>query len=395
MSVLPKGHRARYDGIEKFRLPVLKKGGKDVYVYFYVLDPESIVAGSPKLVRLRHRFNHIKSARERLLAARRFCEDVSAKLLSGWNPLVDSSGIVALRPFQQVLDEYCIYLEKAQQDGAIRKDSLTDYLSRVNILSAYNAQLAQPISYVYQIDRPFVQSFLDYVYIKRNAKPITRNNYLSWLRSLCSYMRSRGYLSSDPTEGIHRLRVGQKERKPLESSAMSQLRSYLQVHDPHYLLACMVHYYTLLRPKEMSYIRIGDISLREQTIFISGEYSKNHKDGKVTLPVVVIRQMIDLGVFNSPSNYYLFGSGFRPSAVRASEKIFRDRWQRVRKACGFPPSYKFYSLKDTGITDTIERAGLVVAKDQARHSNIAITSVYARAEQLRAQPELKDFEGQL
>lgn len=395
MYSLTRKHRTRYDAIEKYRLPVVKKGKKDTYVYFYVLDPDSILAGEPKLVRVRHRFNHIKSAQERYAAARRFCADIAAKLQAGWNPLIDNSGCIALKSFKSVMGEYQIYLEKAHADGAIRHDSLIDYVSRINILLSYNAQLPEPAQYVYQIDRPYIELFLDYIYIRRNAKPITRNNYLSWLRTLCSYLRGRGYLKVDPTEGIKRLRIGQKERKPLARDAMKQLKEYLSVNDPYYLLACMVHYYTLIRPKEMSYVQLKDISLKEQTIFISGLYSKNHIDAKVTLPAVVIRQMIELHTFDNPGTYYLFGSGFRPSAERASEKIFRDRWLKVRKACGFPPSYKFYSLKDTGVTDVIEKVGLVVAKDQARHSDISITSVYARKEQLRAQPELKNFEGAL
>lgn len=395
MFSIPKRQRARYDSIEKFRLPVIAKGKKDVYVYFYVLDPDSILDGEPRLVRVRHRFNRIKSARERMAAARRFCEDVSAKLLAGWNPLIEASGKVSFKTIDTVLDEYQRYLEKSQSDGSIRQDSLIDYVSRINILRAYNSQLQQPALYVYQIDSAYVESFLDYIYIKRNAKPITRNNYLSWMRSLCHYMRSRGYLSADPTEGIRRLRVGQKERKPLAADAMHRLKEYLKAHDPHYLLACMVHYYTLIRPKEMSYVRISDISVKEQTIFIHGEHAKNHADAKVTVPRVVLLQMLELGIFSNPGSYYLFGSNFMPSAERASEKIYRDRWAKVRKACGFPSSYKFYSLKDTGITDAIEKVGLVVAKDQARHSDISITSVYVRKEQLRAQPELKDFEGQL
>ncbi len=395
MYSLPKRQRARYDGIEKFRLPVLKKGRTNTYVYFYVLDPDSILRGEPKLVRIRHRFNHIRQSKERNAAARRFCEDVSKKLLAGWNPLIDQTGSVSFKGFDAVLEEYQTYIEKAHADNAIRKDSLIDYISRINILKAYNSQLPQSILYVYQLDRAFIERFLDYVYITRNAKPITRNNYLSWLRNLCGYLKGRGYLKTDPTEGIKRLREGQKERKPLAANAMKKLKDYLKEKDPHYLLACMIHYYTLLRPKEMSYVRLRDISVKEQTIFISGEVSKNHIDAKVTLPAVVIRQMLDLGTFNHPGDFYLFGSGFLPSSERASEKIYRDRWAKVRKACGFPSSYKFYSLKDTGVTDVIEKVGLVVAKDQARHSDISITSVYARKEQLRAQPELKNFEGQL
>lgn len=395
MCTLPKRQRARYDVIEKFRLPVLKKSRKNTYVYFYVLDPDSVLNGEPKLVRIRHRFNHIKQPRERQAAARRFCEDVTQKLLAGWNPLIDQTGNMSFKGFDAVLEEYSKYIEKAHADNAIRKDSLVDYISRINILKAYNSQLPQSILYVYQLDRPFIERFLDYVYIQRNAKPITRNNYLSWLRNLCGYLKGRGYLKTDPTEGIRRLREGQKERKPLAASAMKRLKEYLKGTDPHYLLACMVHYYTLLRPKEMSYVRLKDINLKEQTIFVSGEVSKNHADAKVTLPAVVIRQMLELGTFNHPGEYYLFGSGFLPSAERASEKIYRDRWAKVRKACGFPSSYKFYSLKDTGVTDVIEKVGLVVAKDQARHSDISITSVYTRKEQLRAQPELKNYEGQL
>lgn len=394
-SLQQRRHRARYDLIEKYRLPVIKKGKNDTYVYFYVLDPDSILKGDPKLVRVRHRFNHIKNVRERNAAARRFCEDVAAKLMTGWNPLIDNTGNVSFRPIKGVMDEYLNYLEKAYADGAIRHDSLIDYQSRINILMSYNAQLPEPAKYVYQIDRPYIELFLDYIYIRRNAKPITRNNYLSWLRSVCNYMRGRGYMKSDPTEGIRRLRVGQKERKPLTKDAMKRLSDYLRTNDPFYLLACMVHYYTLLRPKEMSYVRLKDISLKEQTIFISGDHSKNHEDAKVTLPAVVIRQMLDLSVFDYPGEYYLFGSGFKPSRERASEKIYRDRWSKVRKDCGFPPSYKFYSLKDTGVTAMIEKVGLVVTKDQARHSDISITSVYARKEQMKAQPELKNYEGNL
>ena len=142
-------------------------------------------------------------------------------------------------------------------------------------------------------------------------------------------------------------------------------------------------------------VRLKDINVKEQTLFISREVSKNHKDGKVTLPAVVLKMMLELGVFNAPSTYYLFGHEFLPSAERGTAKQYRDRWAKVRKALGFPKSYKFYSLKDTGITDTVERVGLVVAKDQARHSSIATTNRYIRKEQLTAHPELKNYEGKL
>ena len=75
--------------------------------------------------------------------------------------------------------------------------------------------------------------------------------------------------------------------------------------------------------------------------------------------------------------------------------MFRDRWAKVRRELKFPASYKFYSLKDTGVTDYVDGVGLTAAKDQARHSSVATTNKYVRKQQLRAQPELKNWKGQL
>lgn len=387
--------KVNYDGFEQFRLPQFVRTAKSAYVYYYVLDPISVEAGSPKLIRLKKKFGHIKNRKEQREAALRFCQDVGQRLQRGWNPLVDSGSSKGLALWKDVTAKYLSYILKKQNDGAMRPDSVENYKSRINRLETFIKTQTVPLTYAYQFDRVFVEDYLDYCYIDRGCSPATRNNYLSWLQSLSSWLVGHGYIAKDPTAGVEKLRVEDKERKPLTADAMKRLREHLELRDRHYLLACMVHYYTLVRPKEMSYIRIGDINVKEQTLFIPREVSKNHKDGKVTLPAVVILLMLDLGVFNAPSSYYLFGRDFTPSPERGTSKMFRDRWLKVRKELHFPSSYKFYSLKDTGITDTVERVGLVVAKDQARHSSIATTNRYIRKEQMKAHPELKNFEGNL
>lgn len=387
--------RLCYDGIEKFRLPQFVRTAKSAYVYYYVLDPESVAAGSPKLVRLKKRFGRYKNRREQREAALRFCQDIGQKLERGWNPLIDTGGTKGLATWQEVTSKYLAYVLKKEKDGAMRPDSAENYRSRLHRLEEFNRKQVVPVVYAYQFNRVFVEDYLDYCYVERGCTPVTRNNYLSWLQTFSNWLVGRGYIGKDPTVGIEKLRERDKERKPLTSAAMHRLKEYLEQNDRYFLLACMVHYYTLVRPKEMSYIRIGDISVKEQTLFIPGDISKNHRDGKVTLPAVVILLMMDLGVLTAPSTFYLFGHDFLPSAERGTTKQYRDRWAKVRKALDFPSSYKFYSLKDTGITDAVERVGLVVAKDQARHSNIATTNRYIRKDQLTAHPELKDFEGQL
>lgn len=387
--------RLSFAEIEKFRLPIYNRKGKEKYVYFYVLDPDSVLEGTPRLRRIRKKFNHIHNKKERDEAALRFRDEVSVKLKQGWNPLIQECGKKGFTIYTTVFDRYMTYLKKLFKDDAIKKKTIDDYKCRLKHLKEYNEMLAEKMVYIYQFEQSYIEGFLEYIYIDRDTTPRTRNNYLSWISSFCSYLKDNGYIPNNPAENISPLREKDKFRKPLEESDMKKLNEYLSKHDKYFLLACQIQYYTLVRPNELAFIQLNDINLHEQTLFISKEVSKNRRDAKVTIPAKVIRMMIELQIFNYPGNFYLFGKGFKPNEKRADGRIFREKWIKVREELGFPKSYQFYSLKDTGITDTIDRVGLTIAKDQARHSSVATTNKYVRKEQLLSHPELKNYEGNL
>ena len=88
--------------------------------------------------------------------------------------------------------------------------------------------------------------------------------------------------------------------------------------------------------------------------------------------------MIDLDIFSHPSQDYLFSDNFAPGRIRKSEKSFRDYWTKhMRKELEFSERYKFYSLKDTGITNMLRaNTDILTVRDQARHSSILITDIY-------------------
>lgn len=393
--MLPKTNRLSFFEIEKYRLPIYVRKGKDKYVYFYVLDPDSVLDGRPRLKRIRKKFNHIHNKRDRDEAALRFRDEVSSKLKQGWNPLIQECGKKGFTLWKSVYERYVLYLKKMLKDDVIKQATYNNYVCRLNQLISWNDSLGAPIVYIYQFDRPYLESFLEHIYLDRDTTPKTRNNYLNWLSSICNWMKGCGYIQENPAENISKLREKDKFRKALDEKDMKLLSNYLYEHDKYFLLACLMHYYTLVRPNELAYIRIEDIRIKEQTLFVSHTFSKNRKDAVVTIPTRVIRMMIDLDIFNYPGTYYLFGRDFKPCENRADGRIFRERWIKVRDALGFPPEYQFYSLKDTGITDAIDRVGLTIAKDQARHSSVATTNKYVRKEQMKAHPELKNFEGNL
>ena len=105
--------------------------------------------------------------------------------------------------------------------------------------------------------------------------------------------------------------------------------------------------------------------------------------------------MLELGFFRSPSHYFVFGKGMRPSEDKASSALFRNRWVKIAKKLNFPSSYKYYSLKDTGIIELANTEGIVYARDQARHSDISTTNKYTGGFSQTAAEKTKHFDGKL
>lgn len=136
--------------------------------------------------------------------------------------------------------------------------------------------------------------------------------------------------------------------------------------------------------------------MREQKVYLSGRNTKNRRDGMVGLNRRTIDLMLDLGVFDFPDSYFLFGTcRFRPGPTRKRGAIFRNRWVLLRGELGLPPCYQFYSLKDTGIRDLANARGIIVARDQARHADVRTTNRYLKGLDLTVHEETKTFEGAL
>jgi site-specific recombinase XerC len=147
----------------------------------------------------------------------------------------------------------------------------------------------------------------------------------------------------------------------------------------------------------MSLLKIQDINLHAHTIYIHGDIAKNRNDAVITLPSHVIELMIDLNIFSSPGNYYLFSESFAPGPFSKSEKTFRDFWIRyVRNDLKLDARYKFYSLKDTGITNMLKaNTDILSVRDQARHSSILITDIYTPKNVKEANRLIVNYKGVL
>ena len=82
--------------------------------------------------------------------------------------------------------------------GTIKENTLKDYEKRLRVFEEYTAKHIPAIVYAYQIDQSFISDFLDYVLLDRDSSARTRNNYRTWLSSLCNWMMEKQYLTHNP-----------------------------------------------------------------------------------------------------------------------------------------------------------------------------------------------------
>ena len=359
--------------------------GKSWYVDFYATDPTS-----GEMRRKKYKLDGLKKISEKKRRAAEIIEAVTRQLRSGWNPWVNTQESRGFTLLSDVLSRYMEYIERKS-----RKKTKHSYQSRVNIFNQYLSSCVLPIKYAYQFDGAFVNDYLDWLYLDRGVSERTRNNYRGWCYSFGEFLVSRKYIDSNPVDHIPALDEKKKHRKDLTPKMLKQMRAQLNREDKHFLLACYMEYFTFIRPTELSYLKVGDISIKDKTIFVSEDFSKNKKSAKVALNDTLLKLMIELGVLSAPSSYFLFGKHFKPSPDRCNADQYNRRWKKMREALGWGDEYQFYSLKDSGIRDLANEQGVVVARDQARHSDVSTTNRYIQENSLLVHSEVKQFKGAL
>ena len=277
-----------------------------------------------------------------------------------------------------IADMYRVYLSRLGKQST-RKD----YTMRLNVFLTWCSMC--DVADVSEIN---FAKFLDWVFYDRGVSPRTRNNYRTWCRSFCSWLRI-------DMGDIKPMKEPGKIRQPLPAAMLRRIKEYLVIRDKHFLLAVMLEYYTFIRPGELSELRIGDIDVKRHAIHVRASISKNGKAEMVGLNTAIVALMRELGTLRAPKDMYIFSSRLRPGTVKLDSRAFRDRWSRLRRRLGIPRDYQFYSLKDSGIRDLANSAGIVIARDQARHSSIAVTNKYLQGRDSPVHQATVKFKGAL
>lgn len=374
-----------YSEILPYTYPALYEG-KQCYIGFYAVDPRT-----GKMRRKRYRLGHIRGKIQRRRYAQRMIFELMDKLDNGWNPWIEPKEEVQVPSFLQVCDEYLSFIDQRKNSGTLRPDSHRTYKYSLVAFRRWCNQ--KQVERCDQLTKSLCVKFLDYIHVELGYSARTTNGYKVWLSGFFTWMVDREYLQQKPTDGIKALPKTKesKSRDLIPEHELVRLNEYLRRENPYFLLAVYLLYYCFIRPKEMCMLTLGDFQLAKGVVIVPGKVAKNGRTESVTLPVKVIHLMVDLNIFVCPSSYYLFSDDFMPGKTPHKAKYLSDWWNyHVKRDLHWPESYKFYSLKDTGITRLLHKVNGISVRDQARHSDISITNIYAQREN-QADENLRDW----
>lgn len=359
------------------------KGKNSFYVAYSVVNPET-----DQLTVKRIKLNHIHNVKQRKEYAEELVKQINAKLSRGFNPFFTESTDKLILLSNAAID----FLKARKRDlesKIIVSATFDDYKQQLKTFqNFFDSDL-----FTFKIKRADINNFLDNLYIDKGLTAVTRNHYLQTIRTFLNWCVNKGYISENPAKDIQNIRPGIKRRAAIPENVLQMIFNHLRDNgENHYLLACYLLYGCFIRPAEICGLKIGDLSLKNQTIFINANISKNRKNQTVTIPRNIIELILDLKIYNYPSNYYIIGHDFKPSVNKCCTRILREKWQKIRKILKFSDTYQFYSLKDSGITKMINILNVSEVRDQARHSSIAITDVYTDRSKLDGNEHIKSLD---
>ncbi len=358
-----------------FRPAEIHDTNSSTTIVFYSKNPST-----NKLERQRMKVNHVKDKRERLKYARLMVQQINKQLYDGWNPIVEKSG------FSKVVDlKEAVRLYKKSYAN-VRPDSLRSYNSMMKSFADFYTLYNIGGKPIYEFGRQQAQKYMLHVE-ERGVSARTYNNYVRFMGQFFNFCVDKGLAMENPFASIKLKRVDEKSRTVIPPEVREKVMEYLHREGMDgYWLICLLTYHCLIRPKELLMLKVSYISMKNNLIIIPAEVAKNHCERHISMPMEIAILMAD-HIKSATSNQYLFSSNYKPGLKLLTTRDTGRTWSNIRKALGLPMCYKYYSLKDTGITEMLEAgAPAKMVQELADHHSLEMTQKYvgkSKAEDIR------------
>lgn len=357
---------------------------RETYILFYQTNPDT-----GKRVRFRPTFNlnRIKDSAIRAKRGEMICKKVNKLLPSGY-PFVSELEIkkqISVKPEQIETRE--ALLQSVDFKGLVvkNKKTISTYKSQVLLFADWCDENGLSEN-IHSIKPSHVHRYIDYIQEARDLKNRTVNNYVTMLKTLNFELLKRDITLINPFSKFPKLQEDEQIRREFNDYERKVVANYIMENNKYLWLAILLEFYCCLRPKDIRFMKFGDIKLKQQTIITYSENTKNKKTQHVTIPDILLEYLLQIPEFERfPSNWYIFGKGLQPGTIPVGTNTLNYKHSIVLeklKETGDlmdTTGLSLYSWKYSGNQMLFDsNISLLDIKKQNRHSSITTTEVYAR-----------------
>jgi len=360
---------------------------KEWEIVYWAFNPYKLP--EPGLDRKRNRVKKLKSITERKKLGKRTCININERLQSGWNPFLENKNSKELTSFKDAVNVYIKHITLEYKEGNLAKDTFGTYTSKLKGIGEYLEDNDKGNIFCFQFDKQLISTYLDYRRYELGNSARTRDNYMTFIHTLCNWMVDKNYMSKNGCDSFKKIDKKVKKRIIISPAIRERIFDYYKHKNPNYLIFCMTCYYCLVRRTELSKLTVDDISIKNKTLYIHAEDAKMNKSAHVTIPER-LAILLAVHIKDAKKTDYIFSeNNYSPGNTRFKPNRSTSNWRRMRDKLKLDFNIKWYSLKDTGITDLITAGvDLISVRDQARHQDIKQTNEYIPKSMKKANHEI-------
>ncbi|HZV71622.1 MAG TPA: phage integrase N-terminal SAM-like domain-containing protein [Saprospiraceae bacterium] len=220
--------------------------------------------------------------------------------------------------------------------------------------------------------------------LEEGLLPVTHNKNITALHSIFAKLVKKKIITTNIWKEIEQLKEGEKKRIPVPEDHIPIILDYLRKNDVTVYTACLLQFYTMVRPNEMRQMRRSNFDLQKSIIIIQSDVSKNGKNGVTTIPDEFMGILIDLKIESLHSTDYLLREKTHLGSKKPlSKNALGHRYRLAIKFLHRSGHLKnitgntLYSWKDTGndyLSDNVTNA--LKWMNQNRHQSLDETQKY-------------------
>lgn len=325
-----------------------------------------------------------KTSVARYVEAKTLRDKINSKLRAGYNPFkAADQNKTLIAALQEIV---------ALKAAACGKRAETSYRSISNKLISWLQHNSYAAILPPEFNRHMALEYFDSLLLSGKYSNRTYNNNLTSLRTLFNELFERDYVDMNVLQKIKKLPEGEAPLSTYTPAEKFLIKKTLESNFPQLLLAAYLIHYCFLRPAELVRLKIENVLLQKNAVFVSSAQSKNKKNKPVTMPHYVSELFERLGYNKLPGGMYIFSNNHKltPGIKKIAPTRIAEMW-KVHVQDALEIKKGIYLMKHTGNGEIIDQGA--DARDiqmQNRHASLEYTQKYMERHRNTPSERLKE-----